>query len=103
MYNDSNVVNIGMSKPIPNVHFASKNRYKSVHEQHISKKRATSKSHSISKTVDIPISFRKVCKKTKACSFCQQPGHIASGCPRKKSFGDLVDYDTLIYDMENTI
>ena len=103
MYNDSNIVNIGMSKPIPNVHFASKNRYKSVAEQHISKKRASTKSHSISKSVDMPISFRKVSKKTKACGFCQQPGHIASGCPRKKSLGDLVDYDTLIYDMENTI
>lgn len=67
---------------------------------HMSRKRCVSKAEQNSKKP--PLAFRRVIKKQKSCSFCSEIGHQVSNCPRKESLGEVVDFDQLIYEMENT-
>ena len=92
MFQTPNDISIGFRNPIPDVSKSIKKRLQPMVEK-------SSKRHCSSNT-NLPISFRRVHKKVKSCSFCSETGHTISSCPTKKLLGDEVDSEQLIYDME---
>ena len=94
MFQSSHDISVGFSKPIPKVNNAIKKRLQPIVEK-------SSKRHCPSNNNNT-LSFRRVHKKPKSCSFCSETGHTISSCPTKLLLGEEVNYEQLIQYMENT-